>query len=69
MSTEIVETINENKCSIKCCPKKIYVYLVVNLISLLKILFSFQIIFSVILHIFDVGSDIYVLIDLHSKKL
>ena len=68
MSTEIVEATNENKCSIKCCPKRNICLSCGKFDITWKILFSFQIIFSVILHIFDVGSDIYVLIDLHSKN-
>ena len=68
MSTEIVDAIVENKCCIRCCPQKTICFSCGKLKITWTGLFSFQIVFSVILHFFDIGSDIYVLIDLHNKN-
>ena len=67
MSTEIVDAIVENKCC-KCCPQKTICFSCGKLKITWAGLFSFQIVFSVILHFFDIGSDIFVLVDLHSKN-
>ncbi len=68
MSTEIVDAIVENKCCIRCCPQKTICFSCGKLKITWAGLFSFQIVFSVILHFFDIGSDIFVLVDLHSKN-
>ena len=68
MSTEIVNAIVENKCCVKCCPQKSICFSCGKLEITWAGLFSFQIVFSVILHFFDIGSDIFVLFDLHSKN-
>ena len=68
MSTEIVDAIVENKCCIRCCPQKTICFSCGKLKITWAGLFSFQIVFSVILHFFDIGSDIFVLFDLHSKN-
>ena len=68
MSTEIVDAIVENKCCIRCCPKRNVCLSCGKLEITYSGLFAIQIIFSTGLHFFDIGSDLFVLADLHSKN-